>query len=73
VKCHLCGSDMLPITTDLPFKIRETAIAVVKAVPVLQCSHCVEYMLEDAVMERVDRILSAIDDQTELEIVRFAA
>lgn len=73
MKCHVCGSKMLPVQTDLPFKVSETAIVIVKALPVLQCRSCGEYLLEDAVMERVDKILERADVQAELEIIRYAA
>ena len=73
MKCHVCRSEMVRIQTDLPFKVSETTIVIVKALPVLQCGRCAEYALEDRVMERVDAILRQADAQTELEIVRFAA
>jgi YgiT-type zinc finger domain-containing protein len=64
---------MAPVVTDLPFKLNETTIVIVKASPVLQCQNCSEYALEDRVMQRVDEILERVDSQAELEIVRFAA
>ena len=73
MNCHQCGSQMQSVTTTLPFKVSETSIAVVKAVPVVQCENCREYLLEDTVMARVDEILSAMDETSELEVIRFAA
>jgi YgiT-type zinc finger domain-containing protein len=73
MKCHICGSEMLPVQTDLPFKVSETTIVIVKALPVLQCQGCGEYLLEDPVMQRVDKILERADVQAELEIIRYAA
>ena len=61
------------IITALPFKIGETAIVIVKELPVLQCENCGDYLLEDAVMGRVDQILEKIDVAAELEIIRYAA
>ena len=72
MKCHRCGSQLKPIITALPFKIG-AAIVIVKELPVLQCNNCGEYLLEDAVMERVDQILEKIDVAAELEIIRYAA
>lgn len=71
--CHVCGSTLVRVITDLPFKLSATAIVIVKDLPVLQCEACSEYALEDAVMERVDRILERADPSAELEIIRYAA
>lgn len=73
MKCHTCGSLLVPVVTDLPFKLSETTIVIVKALPVMQCEGCSEYLLEDSVMERVDAILERADPKAELEIVRYAA
>ena len=73
MKCHRCGSKLKPLITDLPFKIRETAIVIVKGLPVLQCENCSEYLLEDAVMGRVEHILERINVAAELEIIQYAA
>ena len=71
--CYLCGSDMHNIVTDLPFKVNEKSIVVIKDLPVIQCGNCHEYLLDDTVMEGVDKILSMVDVKTELEIIRYAA
>ncbi len=63
---------MVSIQTDLPFKVRETTIVIVKALPVLQCQGCGEYLLEDSVMQRVDEILERADVRAELEIIGYA-
>ena len=73
MKCHICGSEMLTVQTDLPFKVSESTIVIVKALPILQCQSCGEYLLEDTVMQRVDKILERADVQAELEIIRYAA
>ena len=73
MRCHVCGSQMSPRVTDLPFKIGDSAIVIVKGLPVIQCESCREYLIEDAVMERVDRLLSSADKSVELEVVRYAA
>lgn len=73
MRCHVCGSTLVPIVTDLPFKLSDTTIVIVKALPVLQCEGCSEYALEDLVMERVDAILERADPSVELEIIRYAA
>jgi YgiT-type zinc finger domain-containing protein len=42
MKCHVCGSRLRPLVTDLPFKVSETTIVVLKGLPVLQCENCIE-------------------------------
>jgi YgiT-type zinc finger domain-containing protein len=64
---------MTPRVTDLPFKIADSAIVIVRELPVLQCESCREYLIEDPVMKRVDELLSAADTSAELEVVRYAA
>ena len=71
--CHVCGADLRAIVTDLPFKIREATIVILKELPVLQCANCTEFVLEDEVLRRVELILEDVDDAAELEIVRYAA
>jgi len=73
MKCEVCGTDLKATTTDLPFKVQETAIVIVKDLPVLQCGSCPEYLLEDGVLEAVDAILARADGAAELEAVRYAA
>jgi len=48
-------------------------IVILKGLPVLQCASCPQYLLEDAVLARVDQILSRVDGGIELEIIRYAA
>ena len=71
--CHVCGSPMSPLVTDLPFKRDDRCIVIVKDLPVVQCGNCGEYLLEDSTMEWVEGALSRIDPSAELEIVRYAA
>jgi YgiT-type zinc finger domain-containing protein len=64
---------MTPTQTDLPFKIRETTIVVLKNLPVLQCTNCPEYLIEDEVLGQVDRILGAVHAGAEVEVIPYAA
>jgi len=73
MKCHVCGGKMESVITDLPFKTGDKAIVILKNLPVYQCTGCSEYLLDDAVMEKVDAILASLDDSVELKIVRYAA
>ena len=70
--CHICGGKLDSLTTDLPFKIRNKSIIIIKNLPVLQCQNCSEYVIEDPVMARVDEILNNINKTTELEILSYA-
>ena len=63
---------MEPQVTDLPFKLSARTIAILKDLPVLQCDHCKEYVIEDPIMERVDALLEKVDQAAVLEIVQFA-
>ena len=71
--CHVCGGRMECLVTDLPFKVSESSIVILKGLPVLQCDNCSEYVLEDAVMARAEQILGKVDRSAELEIIHFAA
>ena len=73
MKCTVCGAGMIPINTDLPFKLSEDRIVVFKQLPVLQCGACREYLIEDAVMARMDTMLRQTDSTAELEVIRYAA
>jgi YgiT-type zinc finger domain-containing protein len=73
MKCHVCGSKLNAIITDLPFKVDRVLIVILKEVPVLQCESCTEYLLEDNVLQRVEKILVTVDPAAELEIIKFAA
>ena len=61
------------INTDLPFKLSEERIVIFKQLPVLQCRACREYLIEDAVMARIDTLLAEADSTAELEVIRYAA
>lgn len=73
MKCTICGAKMNSRLTDLPFKTNDNSIVILKSVPVLQCENCTEYLIEDAVLRRVDEILAGISGTAELEVIRYAA
>lgn len=73
MKCHVCGSKMKSIITDLPFKVNDSTIVIMKELPVIQCDSCSEYLLDDPVLKRVDAIIEKVDAAAELEIIRYAA
>ena len=73
MKCAVCGAEMRPVQSDLPFKTTEQTLVILKGLQLLQCENCVQYLIEDAVLGRVDEILATIDGAAELEIIRYAA
>jgi YgiT-type zinc finger domain-containing protein len=73
VKCRVCGGLLEHRVTDLPFKIGDSSIVVVKALPVLECRQCGETEMEDETMRRVDQVLAGVEPSSELEVIRFAA
>ena len=73
MKCHVCGSRMRSVITDLPFKVTDTTIVIMKDLPVIQCDGCSEYLLDDPVLKRVDGIIEKMNAAAELEIIRYAA
>ena len=70
--CHNCGGSLENLITNLPFKLSDDCIAIIKRLPVLQCRNCSEYVIEDQVMEKIDIILNKIDTTAELEILSYA-
>ena len=73
MKCSICGAALESVVTDLPFKISDRCIVIIKQLPVLECRNCTEYLIENSVMQRVDAILSKVDESAELEILPYAA
>jgi YgiT-type zinc finger domain-containing protein len=72
MKCHVCGANVRRVVTDLPFKVADQTIVVLKQLPVMQCGNCQEYLIEDAVMAEIDSILEKVGKGAELEVVRYA-
>jgi YgiT-type zinc finger domain-containing protein len=73
MKCRVCGGKLRKTKTDLPFKISERTIVILKYLPVLQCERCSEYSIEDSIFSKVEDLLLKTDTSAELEIIPFAA
>lgn len=73
MRCRICAGNLRSTRTDLPFKVSERTIVIVKQLPVLQCDRCSEYSLDDPTFARVEEMLSSADKHAELEIIPFAA
>jgi YgiT-type zinc finger domain-containing protein len=73
MRCNVCGAQKQPLTTDLPFKVGEQTIVVLKGLPVLQCRNCSEYLLDNTMLGRVEEIFHSVKGAAELEVIRYAA
>ena len=73
MRCHVCGGWLERTVTNLPFRLSSGGIVVIKGLPVFECDNCIEFSLDDEVMERVEALLDRIDDATELEVIRYVA
>ena len=73
MSCTVCGAEMKRLVSDLPFKTSDYTIVILKGLPALQCGACTEYLIEDAVLRRVDEILAGVGGAAELEVIRYAA
>ena len=70
MNCRVCGGRLEKRVTDLPFKVSDTAIVIVKSLTVLACRQCGDTEMEDAEMARVNELLAAVDHSAELEVIR---
>lgn len=73
MRCTVCGGELKSTKADLPLRVGDATIVILKGLPTLQCEQCPEYLLEDSVLERMDQILATVDSGAELEIIRYAA
>jgi YgiT-type zinc finger domain-containing protein len=73
MSCRVCAGEMEHRITDLPFKLADSCIVILKALPVWQCRQCGDTELEQTTMIRVDQLLASVDRSTELEVIRYAA
>lgn len=73
MKCRVCAGTLEAIRTDLPFKVSDRTIVIVKDLPVYQCERCSEYSMDDPTFARVEEMLARTDRAAELEIIPFAA
>jgi YgiT-type zinc finger domain-containing protein len=73
MRCRICGGLLESRVTDLPFKIGDSSIVILRSLPVLQCRQCGDTELEQATMTRVDQLLAGVDGSAELEVIRYAA
>ena len=72
MKCTDRGAKMNEGVSDLPFKTGDHTIVILKRLPVLACENCAHYLVEDAVLSRVDEILAGVASTAELEVIPYA-
>jgi YgiT-type zinc finger domain-containing protein len=73
MRCRACGALLESRITNLPFKLSETTIVILKSLPVLECPQCGDTELENPTMLRVDELLSRVSGSVELEVIQYAA
>ncbi|MFA4923314.1 MAG: YgiT-type zinc finger protein [Ignavibacteriaceae bacterium] len=73
MRCYNCGENLENIFSDMPFKVSNESVVIIKKLPVLQCPNCQDYFLEDMVMKKVEEKLSEVSFTTELEILKYVA
>jgi len=69
--CPLCGGELTLLTTTLPVKEDNDRIVIIKGVPLLKCGDCHEYLIDDAVREKVDATLSGASLTSEVEVLSY--
>lgn len=73
MKCHLCGKPMRRVVTDLPFRVNRSVMIILRNLPLVECSECGAYILEEKVMERVHEIVGRLRSPSHLEAVLYSA
>ena len=57
MRCRVCGGVLQTTATDLPFKVSDRTIVIVKQLPVAQCDACTAYLIADEVFVKVEALL----------------
>ena len=73
MNCHVCGGLMHAQVTDLPFKLDQHCIRIIRDLPVQECVQCGESLIEDRVMAEIEPLLDQEAHPSELEVMRYAA
>jgi YgiT-type zinc finger domain-containing protein len=71
MKCHVCGTPMTRVVTDLPFRVDRSVMIILRGLPLVECSECGAYALEDVVMERVHEIVQRLRSPSHLDAVLY--
>jgi YgiT-type zinc finger domain-containing protein len=73
MKCHVCGTPLIRVVTDLPFRAKGTIMIILRGLPLLECSECDAYAMEEKVMERVNEIVWSFASPAHLDVIQYAA
>lgn len=71
MKCHICGTPMTRAVSDLPFRVDRSVMIILRDLPLLECSKCGAYALEETVMERVHEIVQKLRSPSHLDAVLY--
>jgi len=72
MKCHVCGTSMTRGLSDLPFRVNQSVIIILRDLPLMECTECDAYAFEEKVMERVHEIVERLDSPSHLDAVLYA-
>jgi YgiT-type zinc finger domain-containing protein len=73
MKCHVCGTSMTRVVSDLPFRVNRSVMIILRDLPLMECTECSAYAFEDRVMERVHEIVERLRSPSHLDVIRYAA
>ncbi len=73
MKCHVCGTLMTHVVTDLPFRVDRSVMIILRELPLIECRKCSAYALQDVVMERVHEMVQSLTSPAHLDVIRYAA
>jgi YgiT-type zinc finger domain-containing protein len=71
--CRTCGARLKPVRADLPFRREDDSIVIVRGLPVMRCTRCSVYFLEDRVITKIQELLLLIKNGSRLDIIPYAA
>lgn len=73
MKCHVCGTSMTPVISDLPFRVNWSVMIILRDLPLMQCTECNANAPEETVMKRVHEIVEKLRSPSHLDTVLYGA
>jgi len=71
--CRTCGAPLKPVRADLPFRREDDSIVIVRGLPVMRCTECSVYFLEDSVITKIQELITLIRSNSQLDVISYAA